>query len=153
MSIKQAIFQLNGEDYGLDITDVNIIEKDISLIEIKNAPDNMKGKIDLRGKEIPVYNLRRKFGLEDKEPDLMTRFLIITIKGIDFALEVDHVSGIKDIDETHIYKVPSIIESNNTSYIKNIANIGEGLILILDSSLLIDQKELKAMKEILKKKA
>jgi purine-binding chemotaxis protein CheW len=151
MSTKQAIFQLNGEEYGLGITDVNTVEKDIKIIKMANSPNNVKGKINLRGKEIPVYSLRRKFGIEDKESDNNTRFLISDVKGIDIAFEVDHVKGILDIESSNIFDVPQVIQCNNTSYIKSIANIGGGLILLLDSNLLLGDEEIKALHAYIRK--
>lgn len=145
MNTKQAVFQLNGEEYGLNITVVNTVEKDMDIKKIANSPNNVKGKINLRGNEIPVYSLRRKFGFMDKEPDANTRYLVTNVNGIDIAFEVDHVKGIIDIESSNIFDVPQVIKCNNTSYIKSIANTCDGLILLLDSNLLLDNKEMKAL--------
>lgn len=147
MSTKQAVFQLNGEDYGLDIIEVSTIEKDIDINKIANSPSNVKGKINLRGREIPVYSLRRKFGIEDKNQDKDTRYLIIDVKGMDIAFEVDQVKGILDIDSSDIFDVPSVIKCNDTSYIKSIAKVDDGLILLLDSSFLLSNEEMDALKQ------
>ena len=146
MSTKQAVFILNGEEYGLDITDVNTIEKDLIVNKLANSPHNVKGKVNLRGKDIPVYSLRSKFGLEDKSQDKNTRFLIIDTDGINIALEVDQVKGILDIEALVVYDVSPVIVSKNTSYIKSIANASDGLILLLDKDSLIDKEEIKALK-------
>ena len=147
MSTKQAVFQLNGEDYGLDIIEVSTIEKDMDINKIANSPSNVKGKINLRGREIPVYSLRRKFGIEDKNQDKDTRYLIIDVKGMDIAFEVDQVKGIFDLDSSDIYDVPSVIKCNDTSYIKSIAKVSDGLILLLDSSFLLSNQEMDALKQ------
>ncbi len=145
MSTKQAVFQLNGEQYGIDITDVNTIEKDLVIKKMVNSPDNVKGKVNLRSNEIPVYSLRRKFGIEDKKQDMSTRFLIIEVDGIDVAFEVDHVKGILDLVASDIFDVPSVIKCKDTSYIKSIASSGDGLILLLDRDFLLDDNEIKAL--------
>lgn len=147
MSTKQAIFQLNGEDYGLDITDVSTVEKDMDIKNLANSPSNVKGKINLRGREIPVYSLRRKFGIEDKKQDKNSRYLIIDVKGLDIAFEVDQVKGILDIDSSDIFDVPSVIKCNDTSYIKSIAKVSDGLILLLDSKLLLNNEEREAIQQ------
>lgn len=147
MSTKQAIFQLNGEDYGLDITDVSTVEKDMDIKNLANSPSNVKGKINLRGREIPVYSLRRKFGIEDKKQDKDSRYLIIDVKGLDIAFEVDQVKGILDIDSSDIFDVPSVIKCNDTSYIKSIAKVSDGLILLLDSKLLLNNEEREAIQQ------
>lgn len=145
MSKKQAVFLLNGEEYGLDITDVNTIEKDLVVNKLANSPHNVKGKVNLRGNDIPVYSLRRKFGLEDKHQDKNTRFLIIAVDEINIAVEVDQVKGILDFEASDILDVPPVIKSNNTSYIKSIANTDDGLILLLDKDSLIGKDEIKAL--------
>lgn len=148
MSTKQAVFQLNGEEYGLDINKVNTIEKDLVVSKMASLPKNVKGKIKLRGEEIPVYSLRRKFGIPDKDPDKDTRYLITDVKDMHIAIEVDNVKGIKDIEQSEIFNVPEVLKSNNTSYIKSIANIDGELILLLDNDMLLDNGEMKALKEI-----
>lgn len=148
MSTKQAVFRLNEEDYGLDITQVNTVEKDINVIKIANSPKNIKGKINLRGEEIPVISLRRKFGFQDKDPDKDTRYLITYVDGRYIALEVDQVKGIKDIEQSDIFDVPQVLKSVNTSYLKYIAKVDGDLILLLDSDRLLDIEEVKALEKI-----
>lgn len=146
MSTKQAVFLLNGEEYGLDITDVNTIEKDLKVKKMVNSPDNVKGRVNLRSNDIPVYSLRRKFGLEDKKQDKSTRFLVVEVKGMNIAFEVDNVKGILDLEASNIFDLPSVIKCKDTSYVKSIANNGDGLILLLDRDFLLDDKEIKALK-------
>lgn len=145
MSSKQAVFQLNGEEYGLAITEVHTVEKDMTIKKLANSPKNVKGKLTLRDIEIPVYSLRRKFDLEDKEPDKDTRFLITSVNGMDIAFEVDHVEGILDIEMSSIFDFPQVIKCSSTSYIKSIANVDDRLILLLDSNKLLDDEEMKAL--------
>lgn len=156
MSTKQTVFQLNGEDYGIDIVEVSTVEKDLKISKMVNSSNkdlaknvdslkNVKGKVNLRGEEIPVYSLRKKFGFEDIDTGIDTRYLIVNVKGKNIAFEVDHVKGINDIQESDIYEVPSIIKSDQTSYIKSLANVKGDLVIILDSSKILDDEETKAL--------
>lgn len=151
MSTKKAVFRLNDEEYGLDISEVNTIEKDVKIEKMANAPQNIKGKVDIRGVKIPVYSLRSKFGIEDKQPDMNTRYLIVDINGTSIAYEVDNVKGIVDIVPVDIYEVPYIVKDDNTSYIESIAYCDGALVLILDSKLLIDEEEMKFVQSKTKK--
>jgi purine-binding chemotaxis protein CheW len=151
MSTKYTVFQLNGEEYGLDISNVKTIEKDMTIKKMANAPSNVKGKISLRGNEVPVYNLRRKFGFEDKKPDKFTRFLLSSSEGIDIAIEVDRVKGILDLEVSDLFDVPQIIKCSSTSYIKAIAKADEGIIYILNSDFLLDNEERESLKSSSKK--
>lgn len=151
MSTKQTIFQINNEDYGMDIIDVSTVEKDMEITKMAILPQNVnslknvKGKINLRGEEMPVYSLRCKFGYEDKRADEHTRYLITNVNGKSIAFEVDNVKGINDIQPSDIYEVPSILKSNKTSYIKSIANNKGDLVIILDSNNILDDEEIKAL--------
>ena len=152
MSTKQTVFRLDGEEYGLDIMDVSTVEKDLEVTKLSNAPNNensylknVKGKTNLRGEVMPVYSLRRKFGYEDKQADAETRYLITKANGKNIAFEVDNVKGIDDIQLWDIYEVPSIIKCNKTSYIKSIADMDGSLVIILDTSNILDEEETKAL--------
>jgi len=147
MSMKQAVFQLNGEEYGLDIRNVNTVEKDVNIKKSSNLPTNVLGTINLRGNDIPVYSLRRKFGFEDKVQDEETRYLITAVQGIYIALEVDNVAGIVDLEDSDIFDVPPVIKDQDTSYIKSISNVGDRLILLLDSNFLLNNEEINTLQK------
>lgn len=147
MSTKQTVFNLNGDEYGLDIMDVSTVEKDLKITKLSNATNNgpLQGKTIIRGEEMLVYSLRRKFGYEDKKADFETRYLVTGVNGKNIAFEVDKVKGIDDIQESDIYQVPSIIKCNKTSFIKSIAEIEGNLVVILDANSILDEEETKAL--------
>ena len=152
MSTKQAVFQLNGETYGLDIKQINTIEKDLEILKTENYPKNFIGKVNLRGNEIPVYSLRRKFGLADGKSDNNTRYLITDAKDMQIAVEVDSVKGIKDFEQSDLFDVPEVVKSSGTSYLKSIAYLDGELVLLLDSDMLINGDERKDKEKIKNKK-
>lgn len=145
MVTKQAVFQVNGEDYGLDIAQISTVEKELDIIKAENMPANIKGKVKLRGKEIPVYSLRRKFGIPEKEADRDSRYLITYAGDVEIAIEADHVKGLKDFDQSDLFDVPEVLKNDDTSYIKNIAYSDGDSILILDSEKLLSDEERKAL--------
>ena len=146
MSSKYAVFEINGEEYGMDVIEVSTIEKGLSIKKMANSPDNVKGKVNLRGNDIPVYSLRKKMGIEDKEPDKDTRFLITDLNVVNVAIETDRIIGILDVEPNDMYDIPQVIKCRNNSYIKSIANMGDRrLILILDNDMLLDNEELAAL--------
>ncbi len=145
-STKQAIFLLEGREYGLDIMEVNIIEKYMNIEPVADFPHNLKGIIRLRGDIIPVYSLRRKFGLEDIEPNEETRLVITVSNGIRTAYEVDRMSEILQFENDQIYEVPSIVENEDTSYIKLIASVEDRLVILLDNNGILSREEQEKMK-------
>lgn len=138
--IKPIIFNLNKEKYGVDISLVNAIEPAQQTVRIPNAPDHIKGIINLRGEVIPVFSLRSKFNIE--EGDSSDRKLIVTnVKGMPIALEVDEVSEIQNLTNMDISDVPAIVKSYDTLYIKSIAKINENMVIILNTEKLMSDEE------------
>lgn len=138
---KQVIFTLGDEEYGLDIMIVNAIEKYTDIVRVPNGPECIKGIINLRGDVIPVYSLRKKFGLKEKDNDENTKLVITKSNNIMMAYEVDAVKEIIEISEDSISETPIIVKSRNTTYIKNIANINGRMIILLDHNGILTDKE------------
>lgn len=150
MATKQAVFRLGEEEYGLDIMDVNTVEKYISIEKASNLPKNVKGILRLRGDVIPVYSLRSKFGLEEKEPDHDTRLIITNSNGTPIAYEVDQMRGIENIDQEQLYEVPSIVKNKATSYMKQVTNLNGRLIVLMDHNGILADEEQEALKSLSK---
>jgi len=138
---KQVIFALGDEEYGLDIMIVNAIEKDTDIVRVPNGPECIKGIINLRGDVIPVYSLRKKFGLEEKGIDENTKLVITKTNNIMMAYEVDAVKEIIEIPGESINETPIIVKGKNTSYIESIANINGRMIILLDHNGILTEKE------------
>ncbi len=150
-STKQAVFMLGDKEYGIDIMEVNIIEKFMNIEPVVSLPNNLKGIIRLRGDVIPVYSLRRKFGLEDVAPTDDTRFIITTSNNIQIAYEVDRMSEIVLFEEEQIFDVPEVIKSKDTTYIKQVTSIDDRLVIILDHNGILTQDEQDKIKAVIKK--
>lgn len=141
--VKQVIFKLGSEEYGLDIMLVNAIEKYTSVVPIPNAPSYIKGIINLRGDVIPVYSLRKKFGLLEKGMDENTMLIVTKSRGILMAYEVDQVDEILEISSDNISETPFIVRGETTSYIDSVANINGRMVILLnhDGILSVAEKE------------
>lgn len=146
---KQVIFTLDNEEFGLDIMVVNAIEKFTDLIPVPNAPSFIHGIMNLRGDVIPVFSLRRKFGLSDKPVSEDTRLIITKSNGILMAFEVDGVIEIIEIAPENISETPSIVRGINTTYIQNVANIGGRMIILLNHDGILSSKEQEKIESIL----
>ncbi len=150
MVTKQAVFKLGEGEFGFDIMAVSTVEKYIPMEKAANAPDNMKGIIKLRGDRIPVYSLRSKFGLENKEPDNDTRLIVTNSNAMTIAYEVDKMLGIINVESEQLYEVPSIIKSTNTAYMKQVTNQDGRLIIIMDQNGILSEEEQESLKKALK---
>jgi purine-binding chemotaxis protein CheW len=150
-STKQAVFLLGKEEFSFDITEVITIEKGITVEPVTGLPVNFKGMMNLRGDLIPVYSLRSKFGLEDIEQSVDTRYIITDSNGIHTAYEVDKMLEIAEIDVNQINEVPSVLKSKDTSYVKSVTNVQGQLVIMLDSDGILNEEELSKMRTVIKK--
>ncbi len=150
-STKQAVFMLGDKEFGLDIMEVKIIEKFMNIEPVTSFPDTLKGIIKLRGDVIPVYSLRRKFGLGDIQPNDETRFIITTSNDIQIAYEVDKMSEIVQFEEPQMYEVPSVIKNKDTSYMKLVSSVDDRLIVILDQNGILTEEEQTNIKKVINK--
>lgn len=151
-STKQAIFKLGEDVYGMDIMNIKSVENPISVEKVKKAPDNIIGMIDLRGDRLPVYSLRRKFGLEDKETDADTRLLVTTSNNIPIAYEVDKMEEISVLTADQILEQPSLFKSKNTLYMKAITRNNDRLVILMDENGILSEDERDKIGALLKKK-
>ncbi|MFU0826047.1 MAG: Chemotaxis protein CheW [Lachnoclostridium sp.] len=150
-STKQVIFTLGNEEFGLDIMLVNSIEKYTDLVPIPNAPSFIRGIINLRGDVIPVYSLRRKFGLGEKEIDDDTKLIITKSNGILMAYEVDAVKEILEIPAENISETPPIVKNIQTSYIQCVANINGRMIILLNHDGILSLSEQESIQDFVEK--
>lgn len=148
-AIKPVVFKLNDEEYGVDINKVHAIENIQDITRIPNALSCIKGILNLRGDIIPVYDIRKRFGLEPVKDRKLAKLIVIKTKDMNIALEVDSVAEIDDIEGENIHNVPSIVRSKDTAYIDKIANVDGHLIVILNLDELLTEQEYKEAVKII----
>jgi len=149
--IKQALFVLGEEKYGMDIMEINIIERTGSVEKVPGLSENFKGIIRLRGDIVPVYSLRRRFGLADIPYDDDTRFVISSCGGMTVAYEVDKVVEILQLEDDQLYGVPEIAVNNDNCFMKSVINHNGQLIVILDPEKIMTEQERAAVDKIVNK--
>lgn len=147
--IKQVIFKLGDEEFGLDIMNVNAIEKHTNIVRVPNSSKFIMGIINLRGDVIPVYSLRIKFGLPTKEVDESTKLIITKSNGMLIAFEVDSVAEILEINEKDISAAPKIVKNIDNNYIDQVANIKGRMIILLDMDSIITSSEKENLEKLI----
>ena len=147
---KPVVFNIGNEKYGVNISEIRGIERMQEIIRVPNAGRHIKGIINLRGDVIPVFSLRSKFGMEEVEPTLETRLLIVQSDNFLLALQVDSVEEIKTVDIEMVHEAPIIIKSKETEYVNKVVSVGEKLIIIIDPINVLSEEERTAVKEIIK---
>jgi len=140
MAARQiVVFDIDGEEFGVDIMQVNVIEKVMEVFKIPNTPDFIEGVVNLRDKIITLLNLRKKFGFPGKGFDEKTRFIIVKEGENNFGLIVDEVKEILTIDEASIEKAPQTLEKLSGEYITEIVKVDNRIILLLNLNSLVSR--------------
>ncbi|MCT4633743.1 MAG: chemotaxis protein CheW [Firmicutes bacterium] len=133
MSISEfVIFKLNGEFYGVDINNVENIERKMPITRVPYTKNFIKGVVNLRGNVIPVIDLRTRFGIEYKEYDDESRILIINHKDYKVGMIADSSSEVLQLEETDINEAPSIKNRTSDAFIKSIGKNDGRIIMLID---------------------
>lgn len=144
--VKPVVFKLAGQMYGVDINLVIGIEKQLNIVPVPNSIAYVKGIINLRGQVIPVYSLKRKFGISDTTAS--ETMIVINVSGVMIALEVDDVMEIDDINPDKIVPMPTIAKSQDSQYLDRVANLDNRLIILLDVNALLTDAEAESVKQL-----
>lgn len=135
--LQLVTFTLGQEEYAVDILKVQEINRMKEITRVPNAPAYVEGVINLRGKVIPVVNLRSKFSLSQKDNDEQSRIMIMDIQGITMGLVVDAVSEVLRIPSSTVEPTPPMASTISTEFIKGIAKLDDRLIILLDMDRLL----------------
>ena len=146
---KYLIFSIGKECYGIDIKYVIEIIGIEPITEVPELPNYIRGVINLRGKIIPVMDVRLKFKKEEKEYDDRTCIIVVEIEGICIGLIIDRVLEVASIDESSISPPPktSLNKDNGNKYIKGIGKIQNEVRLLIDCHKLLGEDEIEELQD------
>ena len=133
---KFLSFVLGNEEYGLEILKVQEIIGMMNVTHVPRAADYVRGVINLRGKVIPVVDLRLKFGLPGKEDTERTCIIVVQVAfdsgDVTMGIIVDEVSEVLDIAGEQMEPAPSFGAAANTDFILGMGKLGEKVVMLLD---------------------
>lgn len=146
---RYLIFAIDNESYGIEIQYVTEIIGIQTITAVPELPDYVKGIINLRGKIIPVMDIRLRFKKEPKEYNDRTCIIVVDIMNMSVGLIVDSVSEVVTINDTSISELPQMNQGNNNRYVKNIGKIGNEVRLLLDCQKLLTDEDIHNLNEVL----
>ena len=129
--LQLVSFDLGNEEYAVDILKVQEINRMVDITTIPNAPFYVEGVINLRGKVIPVINLRKKFGFDLKEMDSHSRIIVVDV-GKTVGLIVDSVSEVLRLSSETVEPPPPMTGNGSSEYILGIGKLQDRLLILLD---------------------
>lgn len=135
-------FLLGSEEYGLEILKVQEIRGYDAVTQIANTPDFIKGVVNLRGKIVPIVDLRIKFNLGKVEYTEFTVVIILSLNHRVIGIVVDGVSDVMALNEEQIRDVPSLVTNIDTQYIIGLASVEEKMLILVDIEQLMGSQEM-----------
>ncbi|ADZ84140.1 chemotaxis protein CheW [Cellulosilyticum lentocellum] len=139
-TIQQFIvFKLDMQLFGIDIQNVQIIEKMKSIMRVPKVPACVKGVMNLRGEIIPVISLREQFELEHLDYTDKTRIVIVKLEDAMVGIIVDEVKEVIEIANDQIEAVQNIQGKMKTSHILGVGKVEENIVTLLNLSNIIEE--------------
>ena len=150
MENQIVIFALGSEFFGADIAKVESIIKIQPITQLPHAPSFVEGVTNLRGKVLPVIDLRKRFGLPAQQADKNSRIIVVSVDQTEVGMIVDEVSEVLTVPAGAVETAPAIAATVNSAFIKGIAKLGkngesagqaERLVILLDLAQVLSTKE------------
>ncbi len=146
---KYLTFSLDNEEYGIGILKIKEIIGMMPITTIPQTPEFVKGVINLRGKVIPVMDLRLRFGMEGIEYNERTCIIVVEIEGqtgtVMIGIVVDAVSEVLNIKGEDVEETPTFGTKLNTDYILGMAKMEGGVKILLDIDKVLSADEVNAL--------
>jgi purine-binding chemotaxis protein CheW len=141
-------FCLGNEEYGINILKVQEIRGYDKVTKIANAPDFIKGVINLRGVIVPIVDMRIKFNLGTPTYDAFTVVIILNIAGRVVGMVVDSVSDVITLNRERIKPAPEMGSALNTDYLIGLGTIDERMVILADIDKLMSSEEMGIIEKI-----
>ncbi|MBS7457263.1 chemotaxis protein CheW [Coralloluteibacterium stylophorae] len=146
-SAEYLTFDLGGEQYGVDILKVQEIRGYEGVTRIPDAPEYIKGVINLRGTIVPVVDLRLKFRMSEARYDAFTVMIVLNVRGRVVGMVVDSVSDVTRLTTEQVRPAPEMGSAVDTRYLSGIGVIGERMLILIDIERLVGSTELSLFDE------
>lgn len=140
--LQLVTFSIGEEEFGVDILKVQEIIRIMEITKVPRAPRFVEGVINLRGKVIPIIDLRRRFGLDNKSHDKHTRIIVIEINNMIVGFVVDSVSEVLRIPTDTVEPPPPVAAGVESEYISGVGKLQDRLLILLDLDRLLSGTEL-----------
>jgi purine-binding chemotaxis protein CheW len=139
--LQLVSFLIGEEEYGVDILLVQEIIRMMEITKVPNAPDFVDGVVNLRGRIIPVIDLRTKLGMPRKEHDKNTRIIVVEVAGKTVGFIVDAVTEVLRIPASITEPPPEIVAGVNAEFIKAVGKLDDRLLILIDLEKILSTQE------------
>ena len=141
-------FRIGRETFGLPISIVREIVRVPDITSVPNAPDYIEGVINLRGRIIPVVDLRKRFGEKSVEPNKKNRIVVVELESRLAGLIVNSASEVLRISPSEIDEPHNVFREGELNYITGIGKLGGRLVILLDLNKVLARGELNGLDQL-----
>lgn len=146
--LQLVSFVVENEEFGVDILRVQEIIRPIEITRVPNAPSFVEGVINLRGRIIPVVDLRKRFGFEPRDRDQDTRIVVVELRDKVIGFMTDAVKEVIRINQEVIEPPPDLAVGIDAHYIRSVAKLEDRLLILLDLDAVISKDEVRALEPV-----
>jgi len=139
--LQLVSFFIGSEEFGVDIHYVQEINRMSQVTKVPNAPAFIDGVINLRGRVIPVIDLRLRLGMPKKEADRNTRIIVMEVTGKTVGFIVDSVNEVLRISKEVTEAPPELAVGVNSEYIKAVGKLEDRLLILIDLEKILSKDE------------
>lgn len=143
--LQLVSFKIGSEEFGIDILKVQEINRMLEVTKIPNSPDFIEGIVNLRGRIIPVVDLRRRLNLSNIDHDKETRIVVVDLDGRTIGFIVDEVSEVLRIPKNITEPPPSMIAGINSDFITAVGKLEDRLLILLDLDKIFTLEEIESI--------
>lgn len=151
--LQLVTFGVAGEEYAVDILSVQEINRMMEVTRVPQSPPEVEGVINLRGRIIPVIDIRMRFGMEKGERDQHSRIIVVEVGGRVLGFIVDRVNEVMRIRRSIVDTPPPMAGAAGADFIAGVGKLDDRLLLLLDLDRLFGAETLDAVDETLAKAA
>ena len=146
--LQLVSFMIQNEEFAIDILFVQEINRMLQITKVPNAPAFVSGVVNLRGRVIPVIDLRTKLGMEVKEHDKNTRIVVVEVKEKTVGFIVDAVKEVLRIPASITEPPPELVTGINSEFIMAVGKLEDRLITLIDIEKILSNSEAKSLSEV-----
>lgn len=140
--LQLVVFELGGEEFGVEIMNVQEIIRMPEMTQIPQSPDFVEGVINLRGRIIVVVNLSKRFNLQSRVADENSRIIVVEIGNTVVGMIVDSVNEVLRIPKSSVEPAPELVMSKvSRNYLKGVGKIDKRLLILLDLARVLTVEE------------
>jgi purine-binding chemotaxis protein CheW len=141
MDNQIVVFEVDSEEFGVSIAAVESIIKMQAITHMPQAPAFVKGVTNLRGKLLPVIDMRKQFRLPPKEADSSSRIIVVRVDQTQVGMIVDGVSEVLTVSEQIVETAPALATTVDSAFITGIAKLDGRLVIFLDLNRVLSNQE------------